>query len=188
MRIISLILYNLIMLKNLQSLIKYFLFMERFIIVFFTISMIGLYGLNVIIREIFPNYASSFAWIDEASRMLMVWVVFLSIGLAFEKGRHIAMTTFINSFSKKNFLYFGKVIDLLGFLFSLYCIWLGFKITIFVLNSGQVSPTLNIPMFILYMAPTLGFILILLRYTLSLFNVNNRFDLANSSSENLKVN
>jgi len=174
--------------NRLQLLIKNVLFLERFIIVFFTVSMIGLYGLNVIVREITPQYASLFAWIDEASRILMVWVVFLSIGIAFDRGRHIAMTTFINSFSNKNFLYFGKIIDLLGFVFSLYCIWLGFKITIFVFNSGQVSPTLNIPMFILYVAPTLGFLLISIRYALSFLNFKNRFNLKHNSMENIKVN
>jgi TRAP-type C4-dicarboxylate transport system permease small subunit len=174
--------------NRLQLFIKNILFLERFIIVFFTVSMIGLYGLNVIVREITPQYASLFAWIDEASRILMVWVVFLSIGIAFDRGRHIAMTTFINSFSNKNFLYFGKIIDLLGFVFSLYCIWLGFKITIFVFNSGQVSPTLNIPMFILYVAPTLGFLLISIRYALSFLNFKNRFNLKHNSMENIKVN
>lgn len=174
--------------NRLQFFIKNVLFLERFIIVFFTVSMIGLYGLNVIVREITPQYASLFAWIDEASRILMVWVVFLSIGIAFDRGRHIAMTTFINSFSNKNFLYFGKIIDLLGFVFSLYCIWLGFKITIFVFNSGQVSPTLNIPMFILYVAPTLGFLLISIRYALSFLNFKNRFNLKHNSMENIKVN
>lgn len=174
--------------NRLQFFIKNVLFLERFIIVFFTVSMIGLYGLNVIVREIIPQYASLFAWIDEASRILMVWVVFLSIGIAFDRGRHIAMTTFINSFSNKNFLYFGKIIDLLGFVFSLYCIWLGFKITIFVFNSGQVSPTLNIPMFILYVAPTLGFLLISIRYALSFLNFKNRFNLKHNSMENIKVN
>ena len=174
--------------NNIQMLIKYILFIERFTIVFLTISMVGLYGLNVIVREVVPQYASLFAWIDEASRILMVWVVFLSIGLAFDKGRHIAMTTLLNSFSKNHFLQFGKIIDLLGFIFSSYCIWLGFKITLFVFDTGQVSPTLNIPMFILYVAPTIGFTLILFRYALSLFNIKNRFELDDKSSQNVKAN
>ena len=93
--------------NRLQFVLKNILFLERFLIVFFTVSMISLYGLNVIVREITPQYASIFAWIDEASRLLMVWVVFLSLGIAFDRGRNIAMTTFINSFSNRNFLYFG---------------------------------------------------------------------------------
>ena len=172
--------------NRLQFVLKNILFLERFLIVFFTVSMISLYGLNVIVREITPQYASIFAWIDEASRLLMVWVVFLSLGIAFDKGRHIAMTTFINSFSNRNFLYFGKIIDLLGFIFSLYCIRLGLKITIFVFNSGQVSPTLNIPMFFLYVAPTLGFLLISIRYALSFLNFKNRFNEKHHSVTNIK--
>ena len=173
--------------NRLQFFLKNILFLERFFIVFFTVSMISLYGLNVIVREITPQYASLFAWIDEASRLLMVWVVFLSLGIAFDKGRHIAMTTFINSFSDKNFVYFGKIIDFFGFIFSLYCIWLGFKITIFVFNSGQVSPTLNIPMFFLYVAPTLGFFLISIRYALSFLNFKNRFNQKRHLIDNIKV-
>ena len=82
--------------------------------------------------------------------------------------------------------YFGKIIDLLGFIFSLYCIWLGLKIAIFVYNSGQVSPTLNIPMFVLYVAPTLGFLLISIRYALSFLNFKNRFNEKHHLVTNIK--
>ena len=73
------------MLKKNVKISSKLLFLERFIIVFFTISMIGLYGLNVFVREITPQYASSFAWIDEASRLLMVWVVFCQLDLLLTK-------------------------------------------------------------------------------------------------------
>ena len=167
-----------IMLKKIVNISSKLLLLERFMIVFFTISMIGLYGLNVFVREITPQYASSFAWIDEASRLLMVWVVFLSIGLAFDKGRHIAMTTFINQLKNIYFVYIGKIIDFSGFIFSSYCIWLAFNITVFVFNTGQISPTLNMPMYILYVAPTIGFTLLSIRYFLSLINFNNRFNIS----------
>lgn len=167
-----------IMLKKIVKISSKLLLLERFMIVFFTISMIGLYGLNVFVREITPQYASSFAWIDEASRLLMVWVVFLSIGLAFDKGRHIAMTTFINQLKNIYFVYIGKIIDFSGFIFSSYCIWLAFNITVFVFNTGQISPTLNMPMYILYVAPTIGFTLLSIRYFLSLINFNKRFNIS----------
>ena len=46
------------MLKKIEKISSKLLFIERFFIVFFTISMIGLYGLNVLVREIVPQYAS----------------------------------------------------------------------------------------------------------------------------------
>ena len=172
------------MIKQFENLLSKLRIFERVIIVLLTVSMIGLYGFNVLIREIVPQYASTFAWIDEASRILMVWVVFLTLGLAFDRGRHIAMTSLLTLFSPKKFIYVTKLIDLLGIFFSLYCAWLGYKITVFVLNSGQVSPTLNLPMFILYIAPTIGFILLSFRFVFSFLNLTKRFDVIRDSSKN----
>ena len=90
-------------------------------------------------------------------------------------------------FSLKKFVYVTKAIDLLGIVFSLYCAWLGFKITVFVLNSGQVSPTLNLPMFILYIAPTIGFILLSFRFAFSFLNLTKRFDVIKDSLKNKAI-
>jgi|TARA_B110000046_G_C13001488_1_gene402368 TRAP-type C4-dicarboxylate transport system permease small subunit len=175
------------MIKQFENLLNKLRTFERVTIVFLTVSMIGLYGFNVLIREIAPQYASTFAWIDEASRILMVWVVFLTLGLAFDRGRHIAMTSLLALFSLKKFVYVTKAIDLLGIVFSLYCAWLGFEITVFVLNSGQVSPTLNLPMFILYIAPTIGFILLSFRFAFSFLNLTKRFDVIKDSLKNKAI-
>ena len=157
--------------------INFIKLLERILIFSFAVLMIGLYGFNVFIREVLPEYASTFAWIDEASRILMVWMVFLSLGLALEKGRHISMNTFLNSLSPNLKFFIHKIISLSGFCFSTYLIYLAYKITLFVFNSGQVSPTLNIPMFYLYLAPTFGFILLGIRYFLNFFNFNQYHEL-----------
>lgn len=149
-------------------------YLERGLIVAITITMIGLYGFNVFVREVLPQYASSFAWIDEASRILMVWGVFMTLGLALERGRHIAMSSLLVALSPKIQFYIRKLIDLVGFTFSIYSAWLAYNLTIFVFNTGQMSPTLNLPMFILYIAPLSGFILLGFRYALDLFGFTDR--------------
>ena len=146
---------------------------ERLLIFLCTSSMISLYGFNVIIREFFPLFASTFAWIDEASRILMVWMVFLSLGLALDKGRHISMSTFLDSIKKKPKIYLNYFISFVGFCFSLYLIYLALNLSIFVFKTGQVSPTLNIPMFYLYLAPTFGFTLLSIRYLINILNILN---------------
>ena len=45
----------------------------------------------------------------------------------------------------------------------------------FVLNTGQSSPTLGVPIGLVYLAPVIGFLLLALRYGLSLFGVIDRF-------------
>jgi len=150
-------------------------YLERGLIVAITIAMIGLFGLNVLIREIAPQYASTFAWIEEASRILMVWGVFMTLGLALERGRHITMTSLLVALPPKIKRYIRKLIDLTGIVFSIYSAWLGYRMSIFVFATGQVSPTLNMPMYILYIGPMVGFVLLALRYALDLFDLTDRY-------------
>ena len=52
---------------------------------------------------------------------------------------------------------------------------LGYELALFVFNTGQRSPTLNLPMGWIYLAPTIGFVLLALRYLLSFLGVIDRF-------------
>ncbi len=60
------------------------------------------------------------------------------------------------------------VIDLTGIAFSLYVAKLSLDITLFVMRSGQSSPTLDVSMAWLYAAMPVGFVLLALRYALEL--------------------
>lgn len=157
-------------------------YVERGMVVAITMLMIGLYGFNVLVREVTPQYASIFAWIDEAARILMVWGVFVTLGLALERGRHIAMSTLLDAMSEKFNFYTRKLIDLIGLTFSIYSSWLGYQISVFVANTGQVSPTLNMPMYILYVGPMVGFMLLALRYGMDLFGLTDRYGPDNDAS------
>jgi C4-dicarboxylate transporter DctQ subunit len=65
-------------------------------------------------------------------------------------------------------------IDLAGLAFSLYIAHICWTVTVLVLKSGQVSPTLNLSMSWLYGPMPAGFLLLGLRYALELAGVTNR--------------
>jgi C4-dicarboxylate transporter DctQ subunit len=67
------------------------------------------------------------------------------------------------------------VINLAGLAFSTYLAKIGLDITIFVANSGQTSPTLNISMGWLYIVMPVGFGLLALRYLLEIVTPADRF-------------
>ena len=71
-----------------------------------------------------------------------------------------------------------KFIDLVGFCFSVYLVTLGYRMLIFILATGQRSPTLDVQMGWLYAAPLVGFGLLGLRFALSFFGVIDRFTTA----------
>lgn len=126
------------------------------------------YAMNVAVRELAPSYAARFAWIEEACLFALAWVVFLGLGLALERGRHIAMSTLVERLAPGTRRGVRLAVDLTGLAFSLYVAKLALDITLFVVRSGQESPTLEVSMGWLYAAMPVGFVLLALRYALGL--------------------
>lgn len=144
--------------------------------------MVTLFTLNVVGREIGGDVASSFTWIEEAVRLLNIFLVFGALGLALERGRHVGIDTMRRKLGQAQQKGVEKMIDVVGCATSLYFAWLAFGLTKFVLQSGQRSPTLDIPIGWVYAAPIVGFCLLALRYALSFFGVIDRFSLSPGAS------
>lgn len=148
---------------------------ERFVIVALFLGMVALFFGNVVVREAFPAYASRMAWTEEAVRRMNTVMVFLSLGLTLEAGRHIAVDTFRDRLPSALRVPLLKLIDVTGLIFSLYMSWLAWGLAMFVLKTGQRSPTLGVEIGWLYLAPMIGFALLALRYALSLTGQIDRF-------------
>jgi TRAP-type C4-dicarboxylate transport system permease small subunit len=144
------------------------LFVERYFVGSLMITMTGLYALNIFVRMLLPTYASAFAWIDEAARYMMVWIVFLASGAALEVGRHISVNIAQQYMPPRVLAVVFKIVDVVGFAFSLGAAYLSANLAIFVAGTGQMSPTLGVPAYLLYVAPTVGFLLLAFRYLLRL--------------------
>lgn len=138
------------------------------------LAMSFAYTVNVLIRELAASYASRFAWIDEVCLFGLAWMVFLGMGLALERGRQIAMTSLLLKFAPGLRRGIKFVIDLTGLAFSLYIAQVCFDVTLLVMKSGQVSPTLNVSISWLYGPMPVGFLLLGLRYALELAGASNR--------------
>jgi len=148
--------------------------LERAAVASLMLLMAATYALNVAVRELAAVHAARFAWIEEACLFALAWVVFLGLGLALERGRHIAMTSLLSRLAGRLRRPVKLVIDLTGLAFSLYIAKLALDITLFVARSGQASPTLDVSMAWLYAAMPVGFVLLGLRYVLELSQAEGR--------------
>ena len=148
---------------------------ERCVLVALFLTMVLLYCGSVLTREIGGTFASQFSWIEEAVRLMNLFLVFLALGLALERGKHVGITNFRDRLPPRLMRLVCALIDIVGVCFSLYLAWLAVELVQFVLKSGQRSPTLDVPMGLIYLAPVIGFVLLALRYGLSLFGVFDRF-------------
>lgn len=157
---------------------------ERVFLVSVFLSMVALFTLNVVAREIGGTFASQFAWVDEAVRLMNIFLVFGALGLALERGRHVGIDTIRDALPHGAKITLRKVIDAVGCIFSAYMAYLAYQLVVFVLGTGQTSPTLDVPIGWLYMAPVIGFGLLSLRYFLSLISAIDRFDALENEDEN----
>jgi C4-dicarboxylate transporter, DctQ subunit len=148
---------------------------ERVLLAGLMLTMSLAYVVNVTVRNFFPALGPHFDWIEEATLVALAWVVFLGLGMALERGRHIAMSAFLERIRGPAKAWIVGAINLVGLLFSLYIAKIGVDITVFVFKSGQVSPTLNLSMIWLYGAIPVGFALLALRYALELAGFSHRF-------------
>jgi C4-dicarboxylate transporter, DctQ subunit len=147
------------------------------------IVMAFAYALNVAVRSFIPTHAARFAWIEEACLFALAWAVFLALGLALERGRHIAMTSLLQRLVPRLRARIKLLIDVTGVVFSLYIAKLALDITLLVARSGQSSPTLDVSMAWLYAAMPVGFALLALRYALELRARDGRYAVRSATLE-----
>jgi C4-dicarboxylate transporter, DctQ subunit len=156
---------------------------ERIFIAVIMIAMSVLFFLNVVARETSPKLAVELAWIEEATLFALAWMVFVGMGLALERRRHIAMSAYLDSLPPGLARILHKLINLSGLVFCLLLTKFSFDFALFTYRSGQISPTLGFSMIGLYAPLPLGFALLALRYLLELIGAQNRFEIKDAVGE-----
>jgi TRAP-type transport system small permease protein len=146
---------------------------ERYSAAGVLIAMTALYGFNVLVRAFAPAYASVFAWIDEAARYCLVWLVFLAAGITLELGRHVSVDVVRGRLPAVPERVLFGAIDLVGLIFSVGAAIVAFNLSLFVKGTGQISPTLGVPTYVLYVAPVVGFASLAFRFLLRLLSVRD---------------
>jgi C4-dicarboxylate transporter DctQ subunit len=139
------------------------------------LAMSFAYTFNVLVRDLVPALAPRFAWIEELCLFGLVWMIFLGLALGLEGGRHIGMRMLLTRMAPARQRAAKLVVNLCGLIFAAYLAKIGVEITIFVANSGQRSPTLDISMSWLYVVMPVGFGLLALRYLRELVTSADRF-------------
>jgi C4-dicarboxylate transporter DctQ subunit len=146
---------------------------ERYAAAALLIAMTLLYGVNVLVRTLAPQYASYLAWADEAARYMLVWVVFLAAGITLEVGRQVSVDVLRARLRPSHERALFALIDVVGLAFCLGAAAVSVQLARFVMGTGQMSPTLGVPTYILYLAPAFGFASLAFRFLLRLLAVRD---------------
>jgi C4-dicarboxylate transporter, DctQ subunit len=117
---------------------------------------------NVVMRYIFllPIY-----WAEELSRYLMVWVIFIGASqVTLKGGGHIAVDIVPRLLSPRANKILSFLVNLIGIFFTLVLIYFSFRQMMRVKIAHQVSPAMELPMWIAYLSIPLGMFFMLIRY------------------------
>ena len=126
---------------------------EEVLLVLLLISMTLLLGVQIIARYVFQN---SLTWSEELVRYLFIWSAFLGVPYCINKGTSLKVVQFIDYLPAK-FKNIVLMIDrvLMVLFFALVFIF-GFLVVKNSFLSGQRSPALGLPMYIVYLSVVVG--------------------------------
>lgn len=114
---------------------------------------------QIVARTLF----SSMTWPEEFSRYCYIWTVFLSLGYTIRKGNMLRVGLLMDLLPHR----LRKVLEIITNLLMLVLFIILFRYAIIytakIKLSGQTSPAIHIPMWIMYMSTVIGFGLASLR-------------------------
>lgn len=130
--------------------------LEEVLLVFGTIVMILLIFWQVLMRRFFN---ASIAWSEELARYIFIWQVWLAVPYTVTRGRHIRLEVLIDAAKPKMRFVLDMIFFAVSAVFFLYIGYLSVGITASVMKMGQLTPAMQIPKWVCYLALPVGSIL-----------------------------
>jgi TRAP-type C4-dicarboxylate transport system permease small subunit len=127
----------------------------------------------IIILQVFQRYVvqQSLDWPEELARYLFIFAVYIGSSFAASERRHLEVTIVRTVFGTKIGNYFTILAYLITVIFcGIMFVW-GIMMIQFVMESNQVAPALQFPMWIAYICIPLGFLLMALRTIIVIKNI-----------------
>lgn len=134
--------------------------LEDIFIIPLIIGMSVLIFVQVVMRYVF---SASLTWSEELARYLFIWLVYFSVSYTAKREKHIRIDAALMLFPKKTRPYIELLSEILIFLLSIFIVVTSVTVVHKIQLSGQHSPALGLPMYLVYSAPLVGFILTSIR-------------------------
>lgn len=157
---------------------------EETLLLLFLVIITTVMSVQIVLRI----FNSALTWSEELVRFLFVWSGFLSISYCFKKKISIKIEQIVDMFPKRlNAVVklFEKIILLVFYFFMIQYAYDYFTRAI---ASGQLSPAMQIPMYIIQIAPLVGFILSVIRLIQGIFEKTHVLVTGEENEEKPEVN
>ena len=116
---------------------------------------------QVIIRKI--PFIPSLTWAEEFCRFMWIWSVFISLPYTIRKGSMLRVTVTLDLFPPVVRKLVNIIVDVLVLLSMIFCTWHSVGVVGGIIKSGETSPAMLWPMWLVYSFMLLGFAMASLR-------------------------
>lgn len=124
--------------------------------------------LQVVLRY---GFDSSITWAEELTRYAIVWMSFVGAGMGVRAAAHITVDLVPAMLGDEMRARLRQAMAVVGIAFGAALGWLGAELVLRAWEGGQVSPALEWPMYLVYLAIPLGATLLTLRFAQLLWQV-----------------
>lgn len=138
---------------------------------YFVVTLLPIMVAIVFIQVVFRLRGKSLPWSEEASRYIMVWATFVGASLGVKEGAHIGVEALTGILPKNIVKIISIATTLLSLVFSIIVIFYNTQLMSTQIEMGQISPAMQIPMWIPYSGLSVGFVLISFRLIQLLFKI-----------------
>lgn len=129
------------------------------------ILVAGFFSLVILVfSQFMTRYMINYSinWLQESSRYLLIWLTWISVSYTIRERKHIRVETLKNMLPEKGQFIVEIIVLLLWSIFALFLALVGVQFVLDVQSSGQGSPMIGIPMWIVYIIlPLAGGLMIL---------------------------
>lgn len=128
---------------------------------------------NIILRYFFN---ANTTWADEFVRYSMIWIAFIGAAICFRHRIHFGVDLLISSLPERWKMRVQIYINIVCMLFMGLLFYFGSKLVIFSIQTGQITPSLQIGTYLVYMAIPVGAglsVFHLIVGTINIFNQNH---------------
>lgn len=121
---------------------------------------------NVVLRYFFNG---GWSWAEEYARYAIIWVTFAGCGVAVRKNAHMRVTALYEVLNPKTKEAMEIMVNVVSLIFAAFLLYVGTRLTLKTLSTGQLSTAMPVPMWIIYISVPIGSALTILRLLQSLY-------------------
>ncbi|MDR2174769.1 MAG: TRAP transporter small permease [Synergistaceae bacterium] len=133
---------------------------EEYFVVWTMALMTALVFCQVVMRYVFSN---SLSWSEELARFIFMWLSWVGASYAVKERSHFRVEMFANLLKGRHRRRFELLILAVWFGFAVVMAWLGSQLMIFLMETGQISAAMEIPMSWVYASVPAGCALMAVR-------------------------